>query len=114
MRSRRCWRWAPRTPRPDRATTSAAAPARRSRRWPVRAGSLALPRRARRDRRLRGGRLEDRAPRRLAAADLAARWPAADGRVLPGARDVTAGRTRVVYLAHAFMVGGAEEMVLNL
>jgi glycosyltransferase involved in cell wall biosynthesis len=27
---------------------------------------------------------------------------------------VTAGRVRVVYLAHAFMVGGAEEMVLNL
>jgi len=27
---------------------------------------------------------------------------------------VTAARTRVVYLAHAFMVGGAEEMVLNL
>jgi glycosyltransferase involved in cell wall biosynthesis len=27
---------------------------------------------------------------------------------------VTADRTRIVYLAHAFMVGGAEEMVLNL
>jgi glycosyltransferase involved in cell wall biosynthesis len=27
---------------------------------------------------------------------------------------VTAARVRVVYLAHAFMVGGAEEMVLNL
>jgi len=27
---------------------------------------------------------------------------------------VTANRVRVVYLAHAFMVGGAEEMVLNL
>jgi len=27
---------------------------------------------------------------------------------------VTSGRIRVVYLAHAFMVGGAEEMVLNL
>jgi glycosyltransferase involved in cell wall biosynthesis len=27
---------------------------------------------------------------------------------------VTVGRTRVVYLAHAFSVGGAEEMVLNL
>jgi glycosyltransferase involved in cell wall biosynthesis len=27
---------------------------------------------------------------------------------------VTRSRTRVVYLAHAFMVGGAEEMVLNL
>jgi glycosyltransferase involved in cell wall biosynthesis len=27
---------------------------------------------------------------------------------------VTDGRVRVVYLAHAFMVGGAEEMVLNL
>jgi glycosyltransferase involved in cell wall biosynthesis len=27
---------------------------------------------------------------------------------------VTPARTRVVYLAHAFMVGGAEEMVLNL
>src|SRR6266581_115012 len=27
---------------------------------------------------------------------------------------MTAARVRVVYLAHAFMVGGAEEMVLNL
>ena len=27
---------------------------------------------------------------------------------------MTSGRVRVVYLAHAFMVGGAEEMVLNL
>ena len=27
---------------------------------------------------------------------------------------MTLERTRVVYLAHAFMVGGAEEMVLNL
>lgn len=27
---------------------------------------------------------------------------------------MTNGRTRVIYLAHAFMVGGAEEMVLNL
>ena len=27
---------------------------------------------------------------------------------------MTAGRIRVVYLAHAFQVGGAEEMVLNL
>ena len=27
---------------------------------------------------------------------------------------MSANRTRVVYLSHAFMVGGAEEMVLNL
>ena len=27
---------------------------------------------------------------------------------------MSAGRTRVVFLSHAFMVGGAEEMVLNL
>ena len=34
---------------------------------------------------------------------------------LPGARgDMTNRRVRVVYLAHAFDVGGAEEMVLNL
>src|SRR2546428_9586521 len=37
-----------------------------------------------------------------------------DGCLLPGAHGVTPARIRVVYVAHAFMVGGAEEMVLNL
>ena len=45
---------------------------------------------------------------------VARRRAGADGGVLPGPRRVSDARIRVVYLAHAFMVGGAEEMVLNL
>ena len=54
----------------------------------------------------------------LAAARVARGRAAADRGVLSRVCGVvtgaTPGRVRVVYLAHAFMVGGAEEMVLNL
>src|SRR5262245_16783514 len=50
----------------------------------------------------------------MASARRVLRRAGTHGRVLSSARRMSASRTRVVYLAHAFMVGGAEEMVLNL
>ncbi len=50
----------------------------------------------------------------VGAARLARGRAGANRGVLSGARCVSNERIRVVYLAHAFMVGGAEEMVLNL
>ena len=109
-------------------TTSAAASARRSSTWRARssrspaADALEFVAVA-----AAGGADRDRRFRRRHRAHSSARlgWeprvPLADGLrrtvgVLPG-RDVCVSATRgsaCVYLAHAFMVGGAEEMVLNL
>src|SRR5262245_18129592 len=51
----------------------------------------------------------------MASDGFTARRTRAHRGSLPSARGlVSAERIRVVYLAHAFMVGGAEEMVLNL
>ena len=109
---------------PAESTTSAAASARRwstwrgrSRRSPAADGSRWSPGR----RSPSGSRPATSSPTsphppraRLGAARVARRRAGADGGVLPGPRGVSDARIRVVYLAHAFMVGGAEEMVLNL
>ena len=91
-----------------RSSTSPAADRIEHVEWPALA-------RADRDRRLRRRHLAHRARARLAAGDAARDGLRADRGALPRARRlVSAARIRVVYLAHAFMVGGAEEMVLNL
>src|SRR5262249_14786728 len=70
---------------------------------------------SRRNRRLRREHGADPPGARVDAGDRAPRRADAHGCFLPipdGERAMS--RVRVVYLAHAFMVGGAEEMVLNL